>query len=85
MAKVLFDYELMRLLQDIDPPAATHLNTAIKTALNQAADAVVRRFGIRHGEPCGNGDYFSIGFYSDGPDYPREVSAYDPDGLWVGL
>ncbi len=85
MAKVLFDYELMSLLQDIDPPAATRLDTAIKTALNEAADTVVRRFGISRGEPGGNGDYFLVRFYSDGPSYPREVAAWDPDGSWDRL
>lgn len=85
MSKVLFDYELMSLLQDIDPPAATHFNTAMKTVLNEAADIVVRHFGICRGDPGGDGDYFLVRFYSDGPSYPREVSAYDPDGSWVGL
>ena len=85
MAKVLFDYELMSLLQDIDKEAATRLNTAIKTALNEAADTVVRHFGTRHVETIRDGDRFLVHFCSDGPTYPREVSAYDPDGLWVEL
>ncbi len=87
MAKVLWDHELMLLVQDIDPEAATRVKKKLITAYNEAADAVANHFGLRHGEADDGCDLFTfmVDFYSDGPDYPRELSAYDPAGSWVGL